>query len=88
MFDLRAPEWAYGRPDAGSGADMDMNAESLPDANESPVGTTGNEGASGGPTPRLTEAAAEKPEDSVERERDAVGDAPDTGGLTPPDQAQ
>ena len=40
------------------------------------------------PTPRLAEASAEQPEDSVQREREAIGNSSDTGGLTPPDQAQ
>lgn len=67
---------------------MDTNDAFAPDANESPVGATGTEGVGGSPTPRLTEPATEETEVSVERERDAVGDAPDTGGLTPPEQAQ
>ena len=36
----------------------------------------------------LADVAAEDPEESVARERDAVGDAPDTGGLVPPDSSQ
>lgn len=64
---------------------MDTNVEPLQDPSESPVGAAGSEGA---PTPRLSEAAAEGPEDSVEREREAVADGPSTGGLTPPEQAQ
>jgi hypothetical protein len=40
------------------------------------------------PVPRLGTAATEKTEDSLDAERAAVGDGPDTGGLTPPDQAQ
>ena len=59
---------------------MDTTAGSAPDL--------GGEEAGGSPTPRLTEPATEETEVSVERERDAVGDAPDTGGLTPPDQSQ
>jgi hypothetical protein len=40
------------------------------------------------PTPRLRTPAAESAETSVQHERETVGDAPDTGGLTPPDSAQ
>ena len=40
------------------------------------------------PTPRLGEPAGESPDTSVDRERDAVGDRPDTGGLVPPDRSQ
>ncbi len=36
----------------------------------------------------LADVAAEDPEESVARERDAVGDQPDTGGLVPPDSSQ
>ncbi|MFP5220628.1 MAG: hypothetical protein ACLGIG_13045 [Actinomycetes bacterium] len=36
----------------------------------------------------LAETAAERPEESVAKERDAVGDHPDTGDLVPPEQAQ
>jgi hypothetical protein len=67
---------------------MDTNSGSAPDASDSPVGPTGDEGSGGAPTPRLNEPATEKPEDSVERQRDAVGDGADVGGLTPPEQAQ
>lgn len=67
---------------------MNMTVESAPDPDVSPVRATGTEGTGGSPTPRLTEPATEEPEDSMERERDAVGDGPDTGGLTPPDHAQ
>ena len=38
--------------------------------------------------PALAEVAAEPAEQSVRREREAVGDRPDTGGLVPPDDAQ
>ena len=40
------------------------------------------------PVPRLSTPATEPAEESREAERDAVGDAPDLGGLTPPDDAQ
>jgi hypothetical protein len=40
------------------------------------------------PTPRLRTPADESPEMSVQREQEAVGDAPDVGGLTPADDAQ
>ncbi|CAA9334532.1 MAG: hypothetical protein AVDCRST_MAG48-3308 [uncultured Friedmanniella sp.] len=40
------------------------------------------------PVPRLGTPAREPAAVSQEAERDAVGDAPDTGGLTPPDDAQ
>ena len=36
----------------------------------------------------LADVAAEDPEQSVAREREAVGDAPDTGPLVPADDAQ
>lgn len=36
----------------------------------------------------LASAAAETPEESVAREREAVGDQPDTGPLVPTDDAQ
>lgn len=62
---------------------MNTNDWPAPDPSESPAGAAG-----GTPTPRLTEPATEETEVSVERERDAAGDAPDTGGLTPPEQAQ
>lgn len=67
---------------------MDTTGESAPDPDDSPVRAPGIEGTGGSPTPRLTEPATEEPEDSIERERDAVGDGPDTGGHTPPDHAQ
>jgi hypothetical protein len=38
--------------------------------------------------PAIAEVAAEPAEQSVRREREAVGDLPDTGGLVPPDDAQ
>lgn len=38
--------------------------------------------------PALAEVAAEPAEQSVRREREVVGDRPDTGGLVPPDDAQ
>ena len=41
------------------------------------------------PVTGMADVAAEPPEDSVERERDALGgDQPDTGGLVPEDDAQ
>ena len=41
------------------------------------------------PLPRsVTEVAGESAEESVARERDAVGDQPDEGGLVPTDDAQ
>ena len=40
------------------------------------------------PTSRLRTPAGESAETSIQQEREAVGDAPDTGGLTPPDNAQ
>ena len=40
------------------------------------------------PTPRLRTPADEPAETSVQQQREAVGDAPDTGGLTPADNAQ
>ncbi len=36
----------------------------------------------------LADVAAEDPAESVAREREAVGDQPDTGGLVPPDSSQ
>ena len=36
----------------------------------------------------LAATASESPEESVQHEREAVGDQPDTGGLVPPDDAQ
>lgn len=36
----------------------------------------------------MAAVASEAPEESVAREREAVGDQPDTGGLVPPDHAQ
>jgi hypothetical protein len=40
------------------------------------------------PVPSLASTASETPEESVQREREAVGDHPDTGGLVPHDDAQ
>jgi len=40
------------------------------------------------PPVSLAEVAAEPPEESVRREREAVGDHPDTGPLVPGDDAQ
>ena len=41
------------------------------------------------PLPRsLADTASEDPEESVRRERDAVGDELDTGGLVTPDHSQ
>ena len=36
----------------------------------------------------LADTASETPEESIRREREAVGDQPDTGGLVTPDHAQ
>ena len=36
----------------------------------------------------LSDVAGEDLSESVAREREAVGDLPDTGGLVPPDDAQ
>ena len=36
----------------------------------------------------MADVAAEDPAESIAREREAVGDHPDTGGLVPPDDAQ
>ena len=36
----------------------------------------------------LADTASESPEESIRREREAVGDQPDTGGLVTPDHAQ
>ena len=36
----------------------------------------------------LADVAREDPEESIAREREAVGDEPDEGGLVPPDDAQ
>lgn len=36
----------------------------------------------------MADVAQEAPEESVEREGEVVGDAPDTGGLVPEDNAQ
>ena len=36
----------------------------------------------------LADVAAEPPQASVDREREVVGDAPDTGPTVPPDRAQ
>ncbi len=38
--------------------------------------------------PSLAATASESPEESIRREREAVGDAPDNGGLVPADDAQ
>ena len=41
------------------------------------------------PLPRsVTEVASEPAEESVDREREAVGDQPDEGGLVPRDDSQ
>ena len=41
------------------------------------------------PTPvSLADVAAEPPEESVAREREVLGDQPDTGDLVPEDDAQ
>ena len=39
-------------------------------------------------TPSLADVAAEPAEESMARERDLVGEAPDTGELVPQDDAQ
>jgi hypothetical protein len=36
----------------------------------------------------LAQTASENPEESIRREREAVGDQPDTGGLVTPDHSQ
>ena len=36
----------------------------------------------------LAETASESPEESIRREREAVGDQPDTDGLVTPDHSQ
>lgn len=56
------------------------------DALQSPV--TGENQPGSEPTPRLATPATEEAGDSVQRERDAVGDGPDVGGTTPSDDAQ
>lgn len=58
------------------------------DALKSPVATSENHERDTEPTPRLATPATETTEDSVELEREAVGDEPDVGGLTPSDDAQ
>ena len=41
------------------------------------------------PPPRsLADTASESPEESIRREREVVGDQPDTGDLVTPDHAQ
>lgn len=40
------------------------------------------------PRTSLADVAREDADESVAREREAVGDQPDTGGLVPPDNAQ
>lgn len=54
------------------------------DARRSPAGSASEEV----PVPRIGSPAAEAAEESTRAERDAVGDGPDQGGLTPPDDAQ
>ena len=43
---------------------------------------------SASPALSLAATASESPEESVRREREAVGDSPDVGGLVTPDHAQ
>jgi len=40
------------------------------------------------PPPSLADVASESTEESVRRQNEAVGDAPDTGDLVPPDREQ
>ncbi len=40
------------------------------------------------PVTSMADVAAEDPAESIAREREAVGDQTDTGGLEPPDDAQ
>ncbi len=61
---------------------------SAADALKSPVTTGENDERDTEPTPRLATPATETAEDSVQLEREAVGDEPDVGGLTPSDDAQ
>jgi hypothetical protein len=61
-------------------------ATSSADALQSPV--SGDNQSDDEPTPRLATPATEEAGDSVQRERDAVGDGPDVGGITPSDDAQ
>lgn len=58
------------------------------DAVESPVASGQDEERGPAPTPRLATPATEATAESVQRERESVGDEPDVGGLTPPDEAQ
>lgn len=58
-------------------------AADVPDPRQSPVVDT-----SSVPVPRLATPATESTEESIRAEDDAVGDAPDTGGLTSEDDAQ
>ena len=67
---------------------MSDNRSSRSDALESPVGSAGSQDRGAEPTPRLATPATEPTDDSLERERDAVGDGPDVGGLTSSDDAQ
>ena len=56
---------------------------------DAPAGTPRAMTAPDEPLPRsLADTASESPAESVRREREAVGDAPDTGDLVPPDHAQ
>lgn len=61
---------------------LDPTDGSADDPTPSPV-----DGRADVPVPRLTTPAAEPADESREAERGAVGDVPDTGGLTPPDDA-
>ena len=40
------------------------------------------------PTRSLADTAGESPAESIRREREALGDQPDTGGLVSPDHSQ
>jgi len=63
-------------PDTAAAADaLDPGQSPVPDSDEVPV-------------PRLATPATETTEESLRAEREHVGDQPDTGGLTPTDDAQ
>ena len=64
----------------------DLSSPADPAASPVPPGEDDQPG--GVPTPRLSTPATETTDDSVQREREAVGDGPDVGGLTPGDDAQ
>lgn len=58
------------------------------DALESPAAAGQDDERGPEPTPRLATPATEAAEESVQRQREAVGDKPDVGGLTSDDDAQ